>query len=70
MLSNFQDVNNYIPEYQYLLRPADRFAEICRSVGYDIIDCIAPERSFGFQNINVVKSITSFFFLLSKTSCR
>lgn len=57
--SFFQDVNDYVPDYQYSSRPAEMFSDTCQSAGFEVVECVAPERSFAFQNINIVKSISS-----------
>ncbi|KAI9555670.1 farnesoic acid O-methyltransferase [Daphnia sinensis] len=51
-----KDVAEYVPHYQYAARPAEMFASICRSVGLQVVECTAQERSFSFQNINIVKN--------------
>jgi hypothetical protein len=48
------------------------FSATCRSAGLQVIECTAQERSFSFQNINIVKSkskLTSFIHnrILDKT---
>jgi len=54
-------VNEYIPNYQYLARPADAFADICNSTGFEVIECVASERTYAFQNVNTAKSNLNFF---------
>lgn len=51
-----KDVDEYVPAYQDSSTPEEMFAGICRSVGYEVIECTATEMSFAFQNANHVKS--------------
>lgn len=50
------DVDEYVPAYQDSSTPEEMFAGICRSVGYEVIECTATEMSFAFQNANHVKN--------------
>ena len=38
------------------------FSATCRSAGLQVIECTAQERSFSFQNINIVKSKSTLTF--------
>lgn len=40
------------------------FSSTCRSAGLQVIECTAQERSFSFQNINIVKSKSKFTSLI------
>lgn len=51
-----KDVDEFIPNYQNSSRPAEMFEAVCHSVGFEVIECTAPERSFTFQNVNTIKS--------------
>jgi len=51
-----KDVDEYVPAYQDSSAPEEMFAGICRSVGYEVVECTAAEMSFAFQNANHVKS--------------
>ena len=51
-----KDVDEYVPLYQDSSTPEEMFAGICRSVGYEVVECTAAEMSFAFQNANHVKS--------------
>jgi len=62
-----QDVDEYVPHYQYSARPAEMFSSICRSAGLQVMECTAQERSFSFQNINIVKSKSKLTSLLRDT---
>lgn len=56
-----QDVNQYVPHYQNSPIPETMFTETCRSAGFEVIECSAPEQSFAFPNLNTLKSIFYYF---------
>lgn len=51
-----KDVEEFVPNYQYLARPADAFADVCNSAGFEVIECVASERTYAFQNVNTAKN--------------
>ncbi|XP_076047472.1 juvenile hormone acid methyltransferase [Oratosquilla oratoria] len=59
-----KDVSNFVPRYQYKADPAADFANTATEIGFEVLECKAPQLFYVFENINylinAIKAVNPF----------